>query len=129
MSIGSTLFPPSNREAAIVAFLRTFWQVIRGTAFLGGSGLIVVTAADLVHINLTLLAYTVGAILASGVISGALAAGDILAHGLPNAYQAAAVANIPTAIVTPTLTPADPSQPAAGVPPADPAAVQAVPIA
>jgi hypothetical protein len=129
MSIGSTLFPPSNREAALVAFLRTFWQVIRGTAFLGGSGLIVVTAADLVHINLTLLAYTVGAILASGVISGALAAGDILAHGLPNAYQAAAVANIPTAIVTPTLTPADPSQPAAGVPPADPAAVQAVPIA
>lgn len=129
MSIGSTLFPPSNREAALVAFLRTFWQVIRGTAFLGGSGLIVVTAADLVHINLTLLAYTVGAILASGVISGALAAGDILAHGLPNAYQAAAVANIPTAIVTPTLTPADPSQPAAGVPSADPAAVQAVPIA
>lgn len=130
MSIGSTLFPPSNREAALVAFLRTFWQVIRGTAFLGGSGLIAVTATDLIHINLTLLAYTVGAILASGIISGALAAGDILAHGLPNAYQAAAVANIPTAIVTQThFNNGSSVKDAVGVPPADPAAVQAVPIA
>ena len=129
MSIGSTLFPPSNREAAIVAFLRTFWQVVRGTGFLAGGGIITVSATQLMHINLTLLAYTVGAVLLAGILSGALAAGDILAHGLPNAYQAAAVANIPTAIVTPTPTPADPSQPAAGVPPADPAAVQAVPIA
>jgi hypothetical protein len=120
MSIRSTLFPPSNREAAAVAFLRTFWQVIRGTGFLGGSGLIVVSAANLIHVNLVLLAYSVGAVLASGILSGALAAGDILAHGLPDAYTNAATASIPATVAStdPTVTPGDPSQPAAGVPPA-----------
>ena len=121
MSIGKTLFPPANREAALVAFLRTFWQTVRATGLLGGTGAIVVSAADLQHLNLVALAYIAGAVLASGVLSGAIAAGDILAHGLPNAYQSAVVASIPAAQfdVVPTPAPADPSQPAAGVPPAD----------
>jgi hypothetical protein len=119
MSIGTTLFPPANREAALVAFLRTFWQVVRATAALGGVGVITVSATQLAHIDLRELAFVVGAILASGIISGALAAGDILVHGLPNAYQAAAVASIPAAVVStvPVSAPADPEQPAAGVPP------------
>jgi len=119
MSIGSTLFPPSNREAAVVAFLRTFWQVVRGTGFLGGSGLIVMSAANFIHVNLTLLGASVGAVLASGLLSGALAAGDILVHGLPDAYTSAASSSAPaTTVVNQFTAPADPSQPAAGVPPA-----------
>ena len=119
MSIGKTLFPPANREAALVAFLRTFWQVIRATGGLGGTGIVVVTAADLIQVNLVLVAYTVGAVLASGIISGAIAAGDILAHGLPTAYQDSALASIPMAeIASVPVTPGDPLQPAAGVPPA-----------
>lgn len=116
MSIGSTLFPPANRQAAAIAFWRTFWQVVRGAGFLGGTGIIVISAADLRHIDLTTLAFTAGAILASGILSGALAAGDILAHGLPNAYQAAAVASIPAGEVS-TLPVAIPRDPGADVPP------------
>lgn len=121
MSISKTLFPPVNREAALVAFLRTFWQTVRATGLLGGTGAIVVSAADLQHLNLTALAYIAGAVLASGILSGAIAAGDILAHGLPNAYQSAAVASIPVAQLDtiPVAAPTDPNQPAAGVPPAD----------
>lgn len=120
MSIGKTLFPPANREAALVAFLRTFWQVVRATAYLGGAGVITVSATQLAHIDLKGLAFVVGAILASGILSGALAAGNILANGLPNAYQAAAVASIPAAQVStiPIQAPDDPNQPAAGFPPA-----------
>ena len=119
MSITKTLFPPSNREAAVVAFLRTFWQVVRATGLLGGSGAIVISAANLHHLDLTELLYIVGAVVASGVLSGALAAGDILVNGLPSAYQAAAVASIPVAQVStvPVVTPADPDQPAAGTQP------------
>jgi hypothetical protein len=120
MSIGTTLFPPSNREAALVAFLRTFWQVVRGAGVLAGGGIITVSATQLMHINLTLLAYTVGAVLLAGILSGALAAGDILSHGLPTSYTNAALASIPAAIVTPIPAPTDPAQPAAGTPPAHP---------
>lgn len=120
MSIGTTLFPPSNREAATIAFLRTFWQVVRATGLLGGAGLITVSAADLEHINLTLVAYTVGAIILAGLLSGLLAAGDILVHGLPDAYTSNAIASVPPAIVTPVGTPiaVTPDIPAA--PPAAP---------
>lgn len=120
MSITKTLFPPANRTAAAVAFLRTFWQVVHGTGILGSGTLIYVSAAQLQHLNLHLVLFAAGAVLASGVLSGALAAGDILANGLPNAYQAAAVASIPTAQVStvPVVTPADPGQPAAGTEPA-----------
>lgn len=94
MSIGTTLFPPANREAAAVAFLRTFWQTVRATGILGGGSAIIVTAADIQHINLVALAYIAGAVIISGILAGGLAAGDILVHGLPAAYQ-----NIPVAQV------------------------------
>lgn len=122
MSISSSLFPPANREAAAVAFLRTFWQVIRATSYLGGGGIIVVTATQLAHINLQLLGLVVGAILASGVLSGLLAAGNILANGLPDAYTNAAAALSSSTVTNvynpPVPAPVDPSQPAAGTPPA-----------
>lgn len=110
MSIGKTLFPPANREAALVAFIRTFWQTVRATGLLGGAGAIVVSAADLQHLNLTAVAFIAGAVLVSGVLSGLIAAGDILTHGLPNAYQNAVVASIPVAQVD-SIPPAPISEP------------------
>lgn len=120
MSISKTLFPPSNREAALVAFLRTFWQVVRATSILGGGGAIVVSAADLQHIHLITLAYIAGAVMLSATLSGLFAAGNILVNGLPAAYSNAAIASIPAAAVSSVAipAPADPAQPAAGVPPA-----------
>lgn len=120
MSIAKTLFPPANREAALVAFLRTFWQVIRPPIVLGSVALAGIATTGVVHISLKVLAIAAGAAVVSAIVSGLLAAGDILKNGLPNAYQNAAVASIPAAQVStvPVATPADPSQPAAGVPPA-----------
>lgn len=115
-----TLFPPANRTAALTAFLRTFWQVLHGVGVLSGGTLIYISAAQLQHINLQLALYTAAGVLASALLSGALAAGNILANGLPGAYVAAAAASaivVPDTTSTPT-TPADPEQPAAGVPPA-----------
>lgn len=100
MSVTKSLFPPANREAAVVAFLRTAWQVIRATGVLGGAGIITVNAADVAHINLQLLGYTAAAVLISGIVSGLISAGDILAHGLPDAYTSNAAASIPAAIVS-----------------------------
>lgn len=119
MSITTTLFPSANREAALVAFLRTFWQVVRATALLGGAGIITVSATQVAHVDVALLGYTIAGILISGVISGLLAAGDILAHGLPDAYSSAAIASAPAAVVSSVTipAPADPAQPAAGTPP------------
>jgi hypothetical protein len=121
MSIGKTLFPPSNRQAALVAFLRTFWQVIRPPIALGGLALGTLATTGVLHLDLKVLGIIAGAAVLSAVVSGVLAAGDILKNGLPNAYTNAAVASIPAAVVStvPVLAPADPSQPAAGVPPAD----------
>jgi hypothetical protein len=130
VSIISTLFPPQNREAAAVAFLRTAWQVIRSTTLLGGAGLITISATSLMHLDVKLLAYTVAGILASALLSGALAAGDILVHGIPDAYAATAAATTSTTIQTSAaaVTPADPDQPAAGVPPTDAPADPGLPV-
>lgn len=87
MGITSRLFPPANREAAGVAFIRTFWQVVRATGVLGGAGIITVSAGDLITVDWVLVGYTAGAVLISAIGSGLLAAGDILVHGLPGAYQ------------------------------------------
>lgn len=131
MSITKTLFPPANREAAVVAFLRTFWQVVHGVGILGSGGLIVISATQLEHLNVQLVLYTAYGVIASGLLSGAIAAGDILANGLPSAYHAAAVASIPAAQVQtlPVVTPSDPDQPAAGTQPALFVADSAAPVA
>jgi hypothetical protein len=100
MSVKSVLFPPANREAAAVAFIRTFWQVVRSVSILTVAGGVIITANDLATINWVTIAYGVGAVVLSGILSGAIAAGDILTHGLPAAYTANAVATIPVAEVT-----------------------------
>lgn len=87
MSVLGRLFPASNREAAGVAFVRTFWQTVRATGFLGGAGVIVVQAAELIAVDWVGLGVAAAAVLLSGVGSGLLAAGDILVHGLPDAYR------------------------------------------
>jgi len=107
MSIRSKLFPPANREAAGVAFIRTFWQVVRATGFLGGAGIITVTATDLVHVNVQLLLYALGGVLISGILSGSISAGDILVHGLPAAYTPDAPASDPEPAAT-VVTPPKP---------------------
>lgn len=86
MSIWKKLFPPANRQAAAVAWIRTFWQTIRGTSYLGGAGAIVFNAADIQHINLTVLGWIVAAVVSTAVLTASLSAGDILVHGLPSAY-------------------------------------------
>ena len=120
MSLKSTLFPPANREAAIVAFLRTVWQVIKGTGLVGASGYIVVTSAQIAHLDVQTVGVAVAAIALSAILSGAFSAFSILINGLPTAYTSSAtVAPVPilNTIVTP-VTPAEPTAPAAGVPPA-----------
>lgn len=108
MSLATTLFPPANREAAMVAFLRTFWQTVRATGLLGGAGVITVSATKLASVDVSTLLYALGAVLLSGILTGLISAGDILVHGIPDAYAA----SIPAAIVTPALdmgtAPSDP---------------------
>lgn len=114
MSLAATLFPPTNRTAAVVAFLRTFWQTVRATGLLGGAGVITVSATKLASVDGPTLLYALGAVLLSGILTGLISAGDILVHGIPDAYTA----SIPAAIVSSAIvTPADPDQPAAGTPP------------
>jgi hypothetical protein len=134
MTVATTLFPPANRQTAIVAFLRTVWQVIKGTGVVGASGYVVVTSAQIANINLQGVLVWVGALLLSALMSGAFAASNILINGLPASYVAAAVATIPAAVVTdyvpepvppavvaPLPAPAvvAPVAPAAPIPPAD----------
>lgn len=87
MSIASKLFPPANREAAGVAFIRTAWQTARATAALSVAGGIVVTAGDLATVDWVTVGLTLGGIGITSAVAGLLAAGDILVHGLPAAYQ------------------------------------------
>lgn len=105
MSIITVLFPPVNREAAVVAFLRTAWQTIRATTALGVAGGVTVTATKLATIDWPTVTYGVSAILLAGILAGALAAGDILVHGLPSSYTAPAlIAGAVEPAVVPGLT-------------------------
>lgn len=87
MSVFGKLFPPANREAAGVAFIRTFWQTVRATGLLGGAGAIAINAAEFASIDWVALAVGAGLVVASGLLAGWTAAGDILVHGLPAAYK------------------------------------------
>lgn len=87
MSVLGRLFPASNREAAGVAFVRTFWQTVRATGLLGGAGAIAVNAAEIASVDWVGLAVGAGLVIASGLLAGWNAAGDILVHGLPPAYR------------------------------------------
>lgn len=118
MKLSAILFPPAYRQAAVVAFLRTFWQTVRATGLLGFGGATVVNATQLAHVDIVALAYTAGAVIVSGLIAASLAAGDILSHGLPDAYQTPATPIPPVPALIAPVTPAAPSQPAADVPPA-----------
>lgn len=113
MSVSTTLFPPANRQAAAVAFLRTFWQTVRATGYLASGGIITITATQLATIDVRTLALTAAAILTSGLLSGTLAAGNILTNGLPTAYQNTTT---PAAAAIPAAT-ANPAPTQAGTPP------------
>lgn len=107
MALSKTLFPPANREAAAVAFLRTFWQVVHATGILGGGGLITISTTQLAVIDIRTVALAAGAVLLSGIVSGLFSAGDILANGLPPAYTANAVASntgASVAVSSPSIT-------------------------
>lgn len=101
MSLVSPLFPPANREAAVSAFLRTFWQVIRPAVGLGGGGAVAISASGLAYISWPTLGYGLAAIVLSAVFSGMLAGGDILTNGLPAAY----VSNVGALTAVPAVVP------------------------
>jgi hypothetical protein len=98
MTIANTFFPPANREAAAVAFIRTVWQSIRATSILAIAGGVTITAGQVATINWPEVGYAVAAIVLTGALAGSLAAGDILTHGLPDSYV-----SVP---VTPVVAPA-----------------------
>lgn len=106
MSIKSTLFPPANRTAALVAFLRTFWQTVRGVGgltILGGGALVINHAAT---IDWPTIGWAAIGIIGSGIIAGALSGGDILTNGLPTAYIATVTpSNIIAEVKVPDSTP------------------------
>lgn len=115
MSLATTLFPPANRQTAFVAFLRTFWQVIKGTSVVGATGYVTVTAGQLVVLDVHTVLLVVGALVVSALLSGAFAASNILINGLPATYVAAVVATVPAVVpeavavpveVAPVVTPA-----------------------
>ena len=86
MTIRTALFPPANRTAALVAFLRTFWQTVRavgGLTVIGGGAIVVNHVAA---IDWPTIGYAALGVIASGLIAGAISGGDILANGLPAAY-------------------------------------------
>ncbi|QWT24931.1 hypothetical protein KPL76_06130 [Subtercola sp. PAMC28395] len=103
MSVASTLFPAANREAALVAGLRTTWQVIKGTGLVTSAGYVVVTAGQLAAIDLRTVGFAVGAVVVSAVLSGLFSASNILVNGLPSTYTQTALATVPAATVAPTL--------------------------
>lgn len=82
-SLMEQLFPRENRRRALVAFIRTFWQTTRGTYEVGGGLTLAVQASDLIDINWTGLALGAAAIAIVGIRAGWIAAGDVLANGLP----------------------------------------------
>ncbi|UFS59462.1 hypothetical protein [Subtercola endophyticus] len=88
MSLATTLFPAANRQAALTAFLRTAWQTARASIALFVTGGVVVTAGSLLTVDWFLVLLTVAAVVIMSVLAGALSAGDILIHGLPDAYTA-----------------------------------------
>jgi hypothetical protein len=112
MSITTTLFPPANREAATVAFLRTFWQTARAAGSLVIAGGAVITANQLEHIDWAQLLYGVGAVIVTSLLAGGLAGGNILVHGLPAAYTTPPVltpvgaTSAPAPAVAPVVPPA-----------------------
>ena len=119
MTIRAALFPPANRTAALVAFLRTFWQTVRGVGgltILGGGALVVNHAAV---IDWPLVGWAVLGIILSGILAGALSGGDILANGLPAAYTDTVIdaGTLPGAITpkhstdTPSALPVAPAAP------------------
>ena len=100
MKIRDTLFPVENRTAALVAFLRTFWQTVRavgGLTVIGGGAFEVNHVAT---IDWPVIGYAAIGVIASGLIAGALSAGDILTNGLPNAYSTPTDPTPPSGIVT-----------------------------
>lgn len=99
MSVATTLFPPANRQAALVAFLRTFWQTVVGTSVVSVFGAAGITASGLATLDWQILGWTVAAILLSAILAGAKSALNILANGLPGAYNDAAIATVPQAVV------------------------------
>ena len=106
MSIKTALFPPANRTAALVAFLRTFWQTVRGVGgltILGGGTLVINHAAT---IDWPTIGWATIGVIGSGILAGALSGGDILTNGLPAAYIATVTpADIVTAVKVPGSTP------------------------
>jgi hypothetical protein len=99
MTVTNALFPPANREAAAVAFIRTAWQSIRATSVLAIAGGVTITAGQVATINWPEVGYAVAAIVLTSALAGALSAGDILAHGLPESYVSAPV----TPVVAPAV--------------------------
>ena len=125
MTTSTALFPPANRTAALVAFLRTFWQTVRavgGLTVIGGGALEVNHIATLDWVT---IGYAALGVIASGLIAGAISGGDILTNGLPTAYSAAVIAaNIAPGAITPkhsTDTPSPAPEPAPMVMPPLPA--------
>ena len=106
MTIKTALFPPANRTAAFVAFLRTFWQTIRGVGgltILGGGALVINHAAT---IDWPTIGWAAVGIVGSGILAGLLSGGDILSNGLPAAYIATVTpADIVSAVKLPAVTP------------------------
>ena len=116
MTIRTALFPPANRTAALVAFLRTFWQTVRavgGLTVIGGGAIVVNHVAA---IDWPTIGYAALGVIASGLIAGAISGGDILANGLPAAYvdTVTAAGALPGAIAPKhsTDTPSAPPTPA-----------------
>lgn len=106
MSLATTLFPAANRQAALTAFLRTAWQTARASIALFVTGGVVVTAGSLLTVDWFLVLLTVCAVVIMSALAGALSAGDILIHGLPDAYTApvdAGTASTDTPAVITTL--------------------------
>lgn len=115
MTLASTLFPRANRQAAIVAFLRTVQQVLKGTGLVGTAGYVIVTSTQLVHLDLQTVGIAAGAIALSAILSGMNSAFNILANGLPTSYTAPADVTpvVPVAAPVAPVVPVDPATPAA----------------
>ena len=110
------LFPTRYRQAAAVAWLRTFYQCITGTVLVAGAGTLSLTASSLLTVNWASVALGAAAVTLSSVVAATRAACDVLANGLPDAY------GVTGAVPAPPVAP-EPATPPVPVPAAAVAAV------
>lgn len=85
------LAPPENRVVAVVFFVRTFRQGLRGTSITAAGGGITLTAVGLTQINWTTVLLALAAVILASLGAALDSYFNVLQNGVPDGYVEGAV--------------------------------------